>query len=138
MHTPTGDRDPRPGMSSVCTPLADLGWDEEWETALATTAAPPLTPGRVSRIDRGAMTVLTESGPQRVRAPRGLAIAVGDWVSIGSEPVAEDLRPVVAVAPRRSVFRRMSEGAGSAEQIVAAKTDTVFFVNALHGDLSAP
>jgi ribosome biogenesis GTPase len=136
MHTSTGDGDPRPGVSSMGTPLADLGWDDEWETALASSATTPLTPGRVSRIDRGAMTVLTETGPQRVRAPRGLAIAVGDWVTIGSDLVAEDLRPVDAVLPRRTVFRRMTEGAGSVEQVVAANIDTVFVVDAVDGRLS--
>ena len=41
-------------------------------------------------------------------------------------------------SPRRSLFRRMTEGAGALEQVVAANIDTVFIVNAVDGRLSAP
>jgi len=134
---PADDRDPLTRPPGAGAGLEDLGWDDAWGTALLGTADPTLPVGRVSRIDRGAMTVLTGLQPQRVRAPRGLAVAVGDWVTIGSAPGTEDLPPVAAVLPRRSVFRRVTEGAGALEQVVAANIDTVFVVDAVDGPLSA-
>jgi len=162
MHTelPTDGHEPLIGAVEASPGLRELGWDDDWDVSLVATADPSLVPGRVSRIDRGAMTVLTESGPRRVRAMRGLTIAVGDWVAIGSESSgsgssgsessgsgssgsgsessARDLQTVAALLPRRSLFRRMTEGAGAIEQVVAANIDTVFIVNAVDGGLSAP
>jgi len=114
--------------------LSSLGWDSGWSAALAATADPSLPPGRVSRIDRGAMTVLTESGPRRAATPRERAFAVGDWVTIGDR--AGDLHVVAAMLPRRSSFRRVAEGPAPIEQVVAANMDTVFLVNAIDGQLS--
>ena len=87
MHTglPTDGHEPLIGVVEASPGLRELGWDDDWDVALAATDDPSLVPGRVSRMDRGAMTVLTESGPRRVRAMRGLIVAVGDWVAIGSE-----------------------------------------------------
>src|SRR5580704_11844762 len=140
MHTglPTDGHEPLIGAAEASPGLRELGWDDDWDVALAATADPSLVPGRVTRIDRGAMTVLTQSGPRRVRAMRGLTVAVGDWVAIGSESSADDLQPVAALLPRRSLFRRMTEGAGALEQVVAANIDTVFIVNAVDGRLSTP
>jgi ribosome biogenesis GTPase len=113
--------------------LTELGWDAAWEAALATTPDPTLTPGRISRIDRGAMTVLTADGPRRVRATPGVQNAVGDWVTIADG----ELPLVSATLPRRSAFRRSTDGAKAVEQVIAANIDTLVVVTAVDGHLSA-
>ena len=120
-------------MPSQLSALKDLGWDDAWEATLADRT---LTPGRVSRIDRGAMTVLTDAGAIRARAARDLPVAVGDWVTIEPGHDADDLSVVVTVLPRRSLFRRMADGPQAREQVVAANIDTVLLVTAIDGHLS--
>jgi ribosome biogenesis GTPase len=122
--------------------LATLGWDDARAAELThveTTHTRELTPARVSRVDRGALTVLTAEGQLRVRAsgrlfradieedadPTGTP-AVGDWVALDG-PVA------VAVLPRRSVFERGAPSGESVSQVVAANVDTVFIVAPLVG-----
>src|ERR1700737_2834055 len=46
--------------------LFELGWDEGWARELSAAPDPSLRPGRISRIDRGVCTVLTEDGALRV------------------------------------------------------------------------
>jgi ribosome biogenesis GTPase len=122
--------------SSTHSALVDLGWDDDWQAALAETDDPSLEPGRISRIDRGAVTVLTASGPRRATSARGVALAVGDWVTITAEHGSDDLHAVVTVLPRRSVFRRIADGPGALAQLVAANIDTVLLVTAVDGHLS--
>jgi ribosome small subunit-dependent GTPase A len=120
--------------------LAVLGWDASRVTELASmslTRGVELTPGRVARVDRGALTVLTGSEPVRVR-PSGRLFdldgvtepfgtpAVGDWVALDG-PVA------VAVLSRRSTFERSSSNRQTVAQVVAANIDTVFVVVPLVG-----
>jgi ribosome biogenesis GTPase len=136
MHTEFGGKSNSPMGAGTSPDLGDWGWDDDWNAALAATSDPSFTPGRVSRIDRGAMTVMTESGARRARAARGLVVAVGDWVTIGPGYAADDLQVVVAVLPRRTMFRRLAEGPGALEQVVAANIDTVLLVNAIDGHLS--
>jgi ribosome biogenesis GTPase len=90
-------------------------------------------PGRVARVDRGRLTVLTAGGA--VRAHLGGARpdasglggpAVGDWVALRGELA-------VAVLPRRSAFTRTVAGRASTAQVVAANLDTVLVVEALAG-----
>ena len=80
-----GDETAPPSLS-----IAALGWDDGWDTALAAGPA-GFEPGRVSRIDRGELTVLAAGGPLRLRAPRQLQLAVGDWVTFGSAAVPGEL-----------------------------------------------
>jgi len=120
--------------------LAILGWDDTRAaefSALEATFTRPLTPGRVSRVDRGAVTVLTKDGEDRAR-PSGRLFhhatatddngnpAVGDWVALDG-PV------VVAVLARRSSFQRADASGESVAQVVAANVDTVFVVAPLIG-----
>ena len=116
--------------------LVALGWDEGWDSALAELRDPTLLPGRVSRVDRGVCTVMTGVAVVRVAAERGVEVAVGDWVAVGPEPDTGDGPRIVAVLPRRCVFRRAADRRGTAQQVVAANIDTLLLCDALDGNLS--
>src|SRR4051794_19870599 len=112
------------------TDLSVLGWTADRAAQLPEGTAP----GRVARVDRGRLTVLTGDGEARVRPAgvlyddSGLASpAVGDWVALRGELA-------VAVLPRRSAFTRTGAGRESAAQVVAANLDTVLVVDALVGE----
>jgi ribosome small subunit-dependent GTPase A len=106
------------------TDLSALGWSPDRVAQLPEGARP----GRVARVDRGRLTVLTGDG--ELRAHPGAALhedagpAVGDWVALRGELA-------VAVLPRRTAFARVMAGRTSAEQVVAANLDTVLVVDAL-------
>jgi ribosome biogenesis GTPase len=109
--------------------LSRFGW------SAARAAEPPAgcRPGRVARVDRGRLTVLTSTGEHRVHPAAALhddgglgAPAVGDWVALRGEQAVE-------VLPRRTAFVRTSAGRTSAAQVVAANIDVVFVVDALGG-----
>jgi ribosome biogenesis GTPase len=94
---------------------------------------PRCSPGRVARVDRGRLTVLTAEGEQRVHPGAGVyddptsgGPAVGDWVAL-RDGLA------VAILPRTSAFTRTVAGRSSAPQVVAANLDTVLVVEALVG-----
>ena len=122
--------------TSAAPGLVALGWDEGWASALAELHDPTLLPARVSRVDRGVCSVMTGVAVVRVAAERGVEIAVGDWVAVGPGPAPDDRPRIVAVLPRRCVFRRAAGTKGAAPQIVAANIDTVLLCDALDGHLS--
>jgi len=124
-------------LASPSPSLADLGWDEGWAQALAATPDPLLTPGRISRIDRGLCTVLTATGPQRVSTVSDVAVAVGDWVTVSPESAPGTQRQLAALLPRRCAFRRTTDDPAARESVVAANIDTVLLVDAIDGNLSA-
>jgi ribosome biogenesis GTPase / thiamine phosphate phosphatase len=129
---------PRSPAMAPTTPspvLTELGWDKNWAAALALVSEPGVEPGRVSRIDRGAITVLTAAGPRRAASVRELGVAVGDWVAISAGPEPDRCR-LIARLPRRFVFSRTAEGTGAQEQVVAANIDAVLVVDAIDGRLS--
>ncbi len=113
----------------VVIPLPSLGWRPE----LAGHLPAGTVPGRVTRVDRGRLGVLTEDGERRVHPGTSLYAdparggpAVGDWVAVRDELA-------VAVLPRRSAFTRTVAGRASAAQVVAANLDVVLVVDALVG-----
>lgn len=127
--------------------LPALGWSD----ALAATLPAGTEPGRVSRVDRGAVDVLTATGAEHARlaAPVRRAGAadpvalpcVGDWVALVALP--EGRREVAAVLPRRSavvrggVSRTSREGlSGDGQgQVLAANVDVVVVAEpARHAD----
>jgi ribosome biogenesis GTPase len=116
--------------------LLALGWDDGWASSLAELRDPTLWPARVSRVDRGMCTVMTGRAEARVAPERHVEVAVGDWVGVTPGPTADERARIVAVLPRRGVFRRAAAGKGAATQIVAANIDTVFLCDALDGSLS--
>jgi ribosome small subunit-dependent GTPase A len=112
------------------TDLSSLGWDAQRAAELP----PDARPARVTRVDRGRLTVLGDEGEQRVHPGASLydgsglsGPAVGDWVAVRRELA-------VAVLPRRSAFTRTVAGRSSAAQVVAANLDVVLVVEALVGE----
>ena len=108
--------------------LASIGWNEDVAAAVEAAQQPDATPGRVSRVDRGIVTVLTADGA--VRAARGVELpATGDWVLVEGD----DERVVATVLPRRSAFVRGDPMDGWARnaQVVASNVDTVFVTQSL-------
>jgi ribosome small subunit-dependent GTPase A len=122
------------------TNMSNLGWDDARAAELALLEAGhgrALTAARVSRVDRGALSVLTVHGADRVRMSGRLfqpvdhdepigTPAVGDWVAV-------DGSVAIAVLSRRSSFTRMSNTGATVAQVVAANIDTVFVVVPLVG-----
>ena len=116
--------------------LAALGWDDGSASALAELGDPALLPARVSRVDRGVCSVMTGAAVVRVPAERGVEVAVGDWVALAPGPAALDRPRIMAVLPRRCVFRRTADRRGAAPQIAAANIDALLLCDALDGNLS--
>ncbi len=119
-------------MPDPLATLAVLGWNPDLAEAFSPYAADGCEVGRVTRVDRGAVTVETAAGAQRAVPPRADpadpagAPAVGDWVALRDGAV-------VGVLPRRSAIQRDSVDRATAAQVVAANVDTVFVVVALGG-----
>ena len=111
--------------------LVQIGWNERVAAVVAAATAELRTralagavPGRVSRVDRRVVSVITEDGT--VRAATGPEpLATGDWVLVADG----DKGPIVAaVLARHSAFVRGDPMDGTARnaQVVAANIDTVF------------
>ena len=109
--------------------LEGLGWNDRLAALAEIEDRPASEPGRVSRIDRGLVTVLTEAGAvrrSRRRVPSPPAIGC-------SSTTAAEEPEVVATLPRASAFVRGDpmEGKARDEQVIAANIDTVFVVHSL-------
>ena len=118
--------------------LETLGWNERFESLFAPYRASNLIPARVIRVDRGAVTVQTESGTATVSIAGQLDSqgeagppAVGDWVGmdlIGNYGV------VRGILPRAGALVRRRPGKGDEEKVAAANVDLVLVVESLdHG-----
>ena len=129
MKTSARQRAAWPVTIPVVTDLDLLGWTP----ARAAALTPGSEPGRVSRVDRGRLSVLTGDGERRFHPAAalydegGAGPAVGDWVAVRGELA-------VAVLPRSSAFVRTVAGRTSAAQVVAANLDIVLVVDALIGE----
>jgi ribosome biogenesis GTPase len=113
------------------TALVPLGWNARLAEAAAAARAehPDATPGRVARVDKRMVNVLTADG--KVRAATGAeSLATGDWVLLAA---GEKWPDVVALLPRHSAFVRGDPMDGTARnaQVVAANIDTVFVTQSL-------
>jgi ribosome small subunit-dependent GTPase A len=109
--------------------LSQLGWTADRAAYLP----PGCLPARVTRVDRGRLTVLGSDGEARVHPGAALyddaalaGPAVGDWVALRGELA-------VAILPRTSAFTRTVAGRSSAAQVVAANLDAVLVVDSLAG-----
>ena len=113
------------------TDLSAFGWTPDRDADLPSGT----TPGRVIRVDRGRLRVLTADGEQAAVPAATLyddgaelgGPAVGDWVALRGELA-------VAILPRRSAFVRTMAGRSSGAQVVAANLDVVLVVDALLGE----
>ena len=84
--------------------------------------------GRVRRVDRGEVDVLTEKGELRVvsdsqRTTIGLAPATGDWVEVVDDPDI-GLR-IETILPRYSAITRRDPAEEEKEQVLASNVDFV-------------
>ncbi len=114
--------------------LAELGWGPPYAAAFAAHAHSGAVAGRVTRVDRDSLTVLTELGEARAivaphiaheRDPLRLP-TVGDWVVIEGGTVVD-------VLVRRSLIARGAAGGVDKPQVLAANVDKVFVVSSLEG-----
>ncbi|WP_433029170.1 ribosome small subunit-dependent GTPase A [Actinomycetospora sp. CA-053990] len=105
--------------SSIST-LSRYGWDDAWEQLALAHDGPNRLPGRVARVDRGRVDVLTDRGRVRARCP--VPPAVGDWVLVDPGSGAPS---VAAVLPRRTALVRATVSGRSEAQVLAANVDTV-------------
>ena len=112
---------PSPSLST----LSRYGWDDAWEQLALAQDRAGSVPGRVARVDRGRVDVLTDRGALRARCP--VPPAVGDWVLVDPG----DLSRVVAVLPRRTALTRATVSGRSEGQVLAANVDTVLVTVAL-------
>jgi len=120
------------------TSLVELGWSPYLQAAFAAHQVEHAVPGRVARVDRGALRVLTESGELRVLVSAQIAHdpdplkapTVGDWVVLKGGVVVE-------VLSRKSAIVRGSAGGGDKAQVLAANVDKVFVVCSLEGRFRA-
>lgn len=112
--------------------LETIGYDAATAASFAPWDAADASVGRVARVDRGVLTVLTEAGPHRVTLGGPvLALAaqdpahapcVGDWVVVRCWP---DRRETVEhVLPRRTSLPGYGDKAGSGV-VMAANVDLV-------------
>jgi ribosome biogenesis GTPase len=123
--------------------LARLGWDDARTAEAVALTRPGDVVGRVGRVDRGWVTVLT--GGENVRARVALVgrnrdasarPAVGDWAVVRAEEL-------IALMPRRSALVRGASDRGrdasiaQGAQVVAANVDSVFLVHSIDSPLRA-
>ena len=102
-------------MEQAVSTIEALGWDPGWAETFAPQAARDRRPARVVAVHRETSIIRDEGGDRAAfvsGAFRFEALAgsdyptVGDWVALDRDDV------IVAVLPRRSVFRRMAADGG--------------------------
>jgi ribosome biogenesis GTPase len=108
-------------------------WAERWTAVDASV-------GRVARVDRGVVALLTEDGPLRVTIGGGLlhriaadpleAPCTGDWAILRAWP--DNRTTVERLLPRRTAVVRAAAGKQSHDQILCANVDVAAAVVALH------
>jgi ribosome biogenesis GTPase len=109
-------------------------WAGRW------TAAADASVGRVVRVDRGAVSVLTDDGPHRASIGGGLLARMatdpfegpctGDWCVLRSWP--DHRTTLEQVSPRRTAVVRAGAGKQSRAQLLCANADIAAAVVALH------
>lgn len=116
--------------------LVHFGWDAEWEAEFDALGV-GLTPGRISRVERGECDVITGDGIVRAqsdsqRSQSTMAPVTGDWVALESaSEVDEDAGGwrITHVLPRRTELVRRDPGEREEQQPLSANVDVVFLVH---------
>ena len=115
--------------------LKNLGWNDRFQSLFKTFQKDNLVPGRVVRVDRGAVRVETERETMvAVLAgsldPAGEAgpPAVGDWVVLDQ---CDGTNLIRAILSRTGTLARRKPGEADLEQVVAANVDLVLVVESL-------
>lgn len=115
--------------------LTEFGWNDRLEAIFNTHFNDGQTPGRVIRVDRGAVTV--QCADQTVSAVVAGILdhsgerdqpAVGDWVAVDLDT---DTAVVRAILPRIGALSRRRPGEADRAQAVAANVDVVFIVESV-------
>ena len=109
-------------------PLLALGWDAARADELAALGDTRLVPARVTRTDRGVITVWRERGVD-LRATTATAAkntVAGDWVAMDPDT----LRAEVLLTRRTAFVRRAARGAHRG-QVLAANLDVAVIVQGL-------
>jgi ribosome biogenesis GTPase / thiamine phosphate phosphatase len=118
--------------------LTDYGWHDRVAALWSLLDEPQRQPGRVARVDRGSLLVVTAGGITRSRAHAlasrraGLDVTpvTGDWVAVADD--ADEGLVVVAVAPRWSQLSREDpDPRATTEQVLAANVDVAAVVTPL-------
>ncbi len=122
--------------------LADLGWTDEFEAALAPYAERGFRPARVVAEHRGGYYVRSELGDRLAHARGRLRDdeivggmpAVGDWVVVCDAP--GERFAIEALLPRRTKVSRKTPWLKAEEHILVANVDTVLLVSGLDADFN--
>ena len=132
-------------MTELDAVLSSLGWDAGWAATFEPHAAEGRRPVRVVAVHKGASIVRDAAGDRSAAVSgrfRHEALAradfptVGDWVALDGED------QIVAILPRRSVFKRMAADASRLkpgiddEQIMASNVDVALLVAGLDNDFN--
>jgi ribosome biogenesis GTPase len=117
--------------------LESIGYDREMARWAAAADA---SVGRVVRVDRGLVSVLTESGPHRASIGGALlgrmagdpteGPSTGDWCLLRTWP--DHRTTVERVLPRRTAVVRATSGESSHGQLLCANIDVAALVVSLH------
>jgi ribosome biogenesis GTPase / thiamine phosphate phosphatase len=113
-------------LDAVHDALVPYGWDDRVAALFSYEADPDSLPGRVTRVDRDRVTVMTADDIQRTARGDPLP-SIGDWVGLAEGGPDGDL-VVTSVLTRRSVLGRRGSGKSPDAQVMAANVDLVFVV----------
>jgi len=104
--------------------LSRLGWNTARDDEFAPLAGEAV-PGRVTRVDRGMVDVLTNDNPLRIAVQPGVDVAVGDWVALSAEGRSWRLDTVMS---RTSAIRRAAVTGEAVAQLLATNVDVMLVV----------
>jgi ribosome biogenesis GTPase len=120
--------------------LDAIGFDAEVARWAGRWSAADVSVGRVARVDRGVVSVLTEAGPHRVSIGGGLLTRMasdplegpctGDWAILRTWP--DHRTTIERLLPRRTAVVRAAAGKQSRDQVLCANVDVAAGVVALH------
>ena len=116
--------------------LAEYGWTAFYATAHADPVFDSTIPVRVMAVHRTMLDVAAPDFSGRIHQTlqnddEEKRPTVGDWIAI--EPVTER---VMALYPRKSLFKRRNAGRANRLQLIAANVDTAFVVTSANQDFN--